>query len=529
MTYGAITTDDLILLRERRRRSSAGAGGVYRYDPAAYLRDKLGWEPWAGQREILDAYAAALRQQVEYPGEPVRNYIRVEAGHTVGKTKMAAGIVSHFFDCWAPSIVYCFAPGYDQINDLLFKYIRSDRAGRNLPGRVLETPEIKDTGDHFVKGRATSDAHGRGTERVQGQHAPHLLFVVDEAEGVPEYVFDAIESMTSGGISIVLMLANPRTRSSRFHKIAAESHVQSFRISCLTHPNVLENKDVVPGAVKRAYVDMMIDKHCEVVEAHDSDAYTFAVPWRPGLIFRPDPEFLFRVAGIAPASVSDNTFLPVGRYDTAKARTVAPEGAYASIGVDVARYGQDFGTVYVRHGLRLWRAAQLYHQDTNVYAHKIVDEAQRLARAGVTHLQVRIDAGGGYGGGVIDQLNADEGAKKLFIEFRVIEVHFNGIPGDADAYADRATEIYAHLAEAMHALSVPNPPDALEQDLCERMYKWVKLHGIDVKKLEPKDDFKKRVKRSPDDGDGAALACAPEHLFIDPVGFSYTYDTRRTR
>lgn len=510
---------------ELRRRRAAG-GASFRYNPVGYIHTVLHWEPWSGepgQVEVLEAYADALRTQIEQPGAPVKNWIRVEAGHTVGKTRLAAGIVSHFFDSFNPAVIYCFAPGYDQINDLLFKYVRADRRANNLPGRVLETPEIKHEASHFVKGRATSDAHGRGTERVQGQHEEHIMFVIDEAEGVADFVFEAVESMTSGGVSVVLMLANPRTRTSRFHKLAAASNVQSFRISCLNHPNVLENREVVPGAVKRTYVDSMLEKHCEMITEHDADAQTFELPWQPGTIYRPDPEFMFRVLGVAPANVSDNTFLPVGRYEAATKRTGAAIGTFASVGVDVARYGQDYGAVYVRRDNRLWRVAQLYHQDTTVYARKIADEAKRLAADGVTHLHVRVDAGGGYGGGVVDALNADEDTQRLFAEFHVFEVHFNGTPTDEGAYADRATEIYAHIAEAMHILSVPNAPDALEQDLCERTYKWVKVRGVDVKKLEPKDDFKKRVKRSPDDGDGAALAAAPVYAFgvsgADLVGF----------
>jgi hypothetical protein len=38
----------------------------------------------------------------------------------------------------------------------------------------------------------------------------------------------------------------------------------------------------------------------------------------------------------------------------------------------------------------------------------------------------------------------------------------------------------------------------------------------DVKKIESKKDFRKRIHRSPDDGDGCALACAPDRIFATP-------------
>jgi hypothetical protein len=530
-------------LRKRGGRTSPFAH--YQFEPLAYIREKLRWQPWQGdsaqpgQVEIVDAYALAIKQQHErrayeagersaeeletwQPGQIIKNIIRVEAGHTVGKTTLAAGIVSHFFDCFAPSVTYCFAPGHDQINDLLFKEIRKQRAHKGLPGRVLETPEIKDRGDHFVKGKATNNAHGQGTERAQGQHEQYQLFIIDEAEGVADYLFDAIRSMTSGGISIVLMLANPRTRSSRFHRAAEGRNVANFRISCIYHPNVLAGREVVPGAVMRAYVETMIDdgkeQHAEVVEKHDPDKDTFELPWRPGVIYAPDPEFMFRVLGKAPGFVADNTFVPVGRYEAARTRTPSDHEPYiARMGVDAARYGKDSGTLYVRHNGRVWCAAHFPQQDSNAYLRAIRREALALADAGVSSLHVRVDGGGGYGSGVIDGLNIDLELMRAFADFQILEVHFNAPPYDGEAYADLATEIYGHTADMLRWIALSDAPAALEADLCERPFKWVAARHEDVKKdvkkLLPKEDFHRAFKRSPDDGDGCALACAPDYVF----------------
>lgn len=511
-------------------------GAAYALRPFDYIRERLGWQPWAKQQEVLDVYTESLRAQLERTdGPPVPNIIRVEAGHTVGKTTLAAGIVSHFFDSFRPSVIYCFAPTYEQINDLLFKEIRKQRQGRNLPGRVLETPEIKDVGDHFVKGRATNNSGGQGTERIQGQHEQYLMFVIDEAEGVADFVFDAIDSMTSGGIAIVLMLANPRTRLSRFHKIAANARAVNIRISCLEHPNVLAGREIIPGAVRRDYVESMIDngdtRHCEVVNEHNADDHTFELPWRPGVIYKPDPEFCFRVLGIAPANSSVDTFIPSGRYAAAKARPAQPGGATARMGVDMARFGDDRGTLYTYHGNAVRRVASFGQQRTGVYLRAIKDEARSLAAAGVTSLHVRVDGGGGFGSGVIDGLEDDQEYKQLFADFRVFEVHFNATPYDVEAYADLATELYGHTAAVLTSAALVDVPPALEVDLCERKFKWVKAGPADVKrdvkKLESKDDFRKRYHRSPDEGDGCALACAPDYVFPAPDdGFSFSYDVR---
>src|SRR5262252_3172541 len=99
----------------------------YRLDPEAYVVDRLGWQPWRGtqeapgQADVLDAYTRALEAQLEAPGAACQNRIRIAAGHTVGKTKIAAAVVNHFFDCYPPAICYTFAPTWEQIHDLLWK------------------------------------------------------------------------------------------------------------------------------------------------------------------------------------------------------------------------------------------------------------------------------------------------------------------------------------------------------------------------------------------------------------------------
>ena len=470
----------------------------------------------------------------------IQNRIRVEAGHTVGKTMLASGLVNHFFDCFRPSIIYTFAPSWKQIHDLLWKEIKASRRGKGLPGQIFDL-ELKLSDAHFANGVSASSAGGKGTERVQGQHGPWLLYVCDEAEGIADYVPGAINSMASGGIVIVLLLANPRTRLSWFYRWRELSNVVSFRMSCLTHPNVVQGKEVIPGAVRRDYVDSMIEEHCHAVSEPSEDDHTFSVPWKPGVIWRPGSEFLFRVLGIAPANMADDTFIPVGRYEAAckrAAQDYRPE--LARIGIDAAGYGNDLGTIYVRHNGSIWRADTCSKpggdQDPSDYFRKVKRAAlalkpvtwrsDRVARRaeGITSLHIRIDAGGGFGNGVYDLLKRDAELLDAFagndergeLNFQLHLVHFGGTPRDGEAYADVATEMYAECAETLKGLAIRFAPATLEADLCDRRYKWINKAGVEVKKLEPKELFRKDKGRSPDDGDGFVLAAGPDHLFITP-------------
>ncbi len=535
--------------------AGSAAPNQYAFDPHGYMRKVLGWEPWKGsgdhepgQWEILEAYRQALlaqqerylfsQGQLDYddlvfysPNRPIQNWIRVEAGHTTGKTYCVAGVVCHFFDSFNPSITYAFAPTYPQINDLLFKYIREHRQSNNLPGRLLERPELKDTHNHYAKGRATT---GGKTEAVQGQHEECMLFVIDEAEGVEDYVFDAIESMASGGrIVIVILLANPRTRTSGFYKLAARSFVKSLRMSCLNHPNVRTGKDEVPNAVRRDYVEMMLEKHCEPVDSHEPDRHTFEIDWKPG-IFLPNPEFMFRVMGVPPASSSADTFAPVGRFESAERRAPyvyesqlnperkevgLPSAAY--IGIDAARYGDDAGTIYLRIGDNVERKHRIAKQDGWDYYQKTRELCYNLPD-NITKVEIRVDGGGGYGSTVVDNIRREMELVEKFEEFDVYEVMFNTTAVyDPANYYDLVTEMYYHAGESLKVLSIANAPNALKADLCERAYRFVKSKGRDVKKLVSKEDFRTKNGRSPDDGDGFVLAVAPSYLFARTVSVGF--------
>lgn len=554
----------------------------YKWDFRGYVKDVLGGTPWIQQQDIADAYILALRQQHEkiayengnlsrnnleywHPGKTIQDYISIDAGHTVGKTWTLAKFVSHFFDCFTPSIVYCFAPTSEQINDLLFKEIRVDRRGRNLPGFVFpRDTRIKYREDHFVTGRATNNSNMTGTERVHGQHGKYLLMIVDEAEGVQRFVWDAIRSMMSGGITMTIFARNPRTTTCYAHELRSRARTASFRISCIDHPNVIQNREIVPNAVKRDYIQDMME-YTETVNKHNPDDHTFELPWQTGTIYKPQPEFLWRVLGIAEESAVTNTFCPYGRYDAAIARAkkavfvFTDEHERATIGVDAARFGSDFGTVWIRRGDWLWRSANFQHSDSFTFYNHIKGEMRKLVNDGVVDIEIRVDAGGGWGAGTVDLFNydlelkyrqvsdygmvndllkyaTDENRTQLevrlaelknqdqdnewanLLEFKVYEINFDAASSKPRDYYNLVTEMYYCLGESMKVLLLHDPPKTLRSDLCQREYNYGMKDGRSVKVLEPKDKFKKAHSRSPDDGDGAAIAAAPKHIFrIKPL------------
>jgi len=476
-------------------------------------------------------------------------------------THLLAKLVSHFFDCFAPSIIYCFAPTTIQINDLLFKEIRVDRMGRDdLPGTVLpRNTRINYKANHFVTGKATNDNRSQGVERVQGQHGAYMLFVLDEAEGIPDFVWKSVRSMMGGGINIAVAARNPRTTTCEAHAIRDRATTTTFTISSLDHPNVVQDKEVVPNAVRRQYVLDMLEEFAEVVSEHNPDYHTFELPWESGVIYRPMQEFLWRVMGIAYEGDSVNTFCPYGRFDAALERGKSEPFEFtdqhdkATFGVDAARYGSDFGTVYIHRGDWLWRSASFQTSDSMTFYTHIIEEMEKLVDDGVVNIEIRVDAGGGWGAGVIDLFNYDlelkyrgisakqdiqdlmvyattreqrehlrqalahrkktpKGKWDDLYKFQVAEINFDGTPNKGRDYANMATEMYYHLGAAMQRLNLRNVPKAMRLDVCGRAFAYGLKKGYSVKILTPKELFKKEHNRSPDDGDGGALAVVPSHV-----------------
>jgi hypothetical protein len=522
---------------------------AYQFAPEKYIEDFLKWTPWRGldaekypgQVEILQACAIAVKQQIEkrayekgeltekeltcwnpdtkHPQNMIKNWIRVESGNGIGKTKSISGAVQWFFDCFE-SVVYTFSTSATQDKLTTWAEIGQDRAGKGLPGTLLQT-QIFLSSNRFAISRSPSDSGGKGEEKTKGKHKEFLLFVIDEADGAAKFIFKAIETMASGGIAVVLMTANPRSRATEFHRIKNLSYVKTLRISTLYHPNVVNNQEVIPGAVMRDFVEKEIEKGCEVVELHNVETFTFDLPYDvqvgknsypAGTVFKPSPEFMTRVLGIAPPTSLDKTVISVGAYEAACKR--APEGGdktIARVGVDGARSGSDKGTVYIHWQDVVWRSCELGHAKTEEYIDVIKTECLKLKDKGVTSLHIRMDTA--YGSGVIDGLRIHAELKEAFEDYEVFEVHFGGGAYNKRDYDNVSTEMYYEAAETLKGISILAPPEQLEIDLCEREYKFINRQGKTRKILEKKEDFKKRTGRSPDDGDGLVMAIAPDYCF----------------
>lgn len=168
------------------------------------------------------------------------------------------------------------------------------------------------------------------------------------------------------------------------------------------------------------------------------------------------------------------------------------------VGVDPARFGDDRSTIVRRQGrlmLPMERDKHVLYKVDNMTLAAKVAEVIRDWRPDA----VFIDEGNG--GGVIDRLRQ--------MGHDVVGVHFGGKAGNP-RYFNKRTEMWFAMRDWLTSGGAIPPDPNLKRDLAAPTYTFTST--TDVYQLESKDDIKKRIKVSPDLGDGLALTFAyPVH------------------
>ncbi len=164
---------------------------------------------------------------------------------------------------------------------------------------------------------------------------------------------------------------------------------------------------------------------------------------------------------------------------------VDPQGVL-QLGVDVARFGSDKTAIYVRRGLKVLDYKIWSGQDTM----RTAKEAWSMANNDPDALIVVDDTG--VGGGVTDRLRELGANVRPFIA--------GSKPKKRDKYVNANAELW--FSFPVHEADIPDDPELIQQ-LSGRQYAF---DNDGRKKIEPKEIYKKRMGKSPDEAD-ALLMC----------------------
>jgi hypothetical protein len=175
----------------------------WRKNPVAFVTELLQVTPETWQAEALQALADEDR-------------VSIRSGHGVGKSAMDSWAILWWHSTRFPAKTAVAAPTQHQIRDVLWSELsvwwrRMPEAFR-AQFEIQSSPQnmrfyLKDApADSFAVGRSGDKGN---PEALQGFHSPNMLFVLDEASGIDDIVFEVAGGALSTEGSKVLMSANP--------------------------------------------------------------------------------------------------------------------------------------------------------------------------------------------------------------------------------------------------------------------------------------------------------------------------------
>lgn len=447
----------------------------WRQDPVAFVRENFHVEPDAWQKRVLEAL-------------PHNQRMAMKACKGPGKTCVIAWICWWFLACFSYPKVAATSISADNLADGLWTEMSKwQKLSPFLNAAFKWTATKIYAVDHPEEWwmKARSWAKGSSSEQqantLAGLHADNIMFVLDEAGGIPDAVMAAAEAA----------LANDHGDGKTCAKLIMAGNP--------THSE---------GPLWRACTTEAALWHVtEITSDPDSPLRTprVSIEWARAQIQKygaDNPWVLVNVFGKFPPS-SINTLLGPDEVQAAIDRHYpleAYERSQKRIGVDVARFGDDATVLTPRQGLVVFKQVVMRNARTHDIAARIMHSKNKWG----SEVEV-VDGTGGFGGGVIDAM----------IQAGAVAHEYQGSGKAMDhRYYNKRAEVWFNMAEWIkRGGKIPNDPE-LKAELCAPTYtiKDGKLL------LEPKDAVKERLGRSPDKADSLSLTfLLPEMAAALPI------------
>ncbi len=435
--------------------------------PVDWVQSRLGEFLWSTQRDILQSLHDHRKTAVQ-------------SAHGIGKSYVASRAAAWWIGAHPPgeAMVVSSAPSAHQTRHILWGELAKAHRKGNLPGFITrgQVPEWVIDGQVVGFGRKPADAVDENEARTQfqGIHARYLLVVLDEACGVPKWLWEAAGTLATNENSRILAIGNPDDPTSHFAKMCAPgSGYNTIQVSVFDTPNFTGEK--VPQLLTDSLVGQTYLEDARRDYGEDS------------------PLYISKVLGQFP-DVSDDVIISPKLIIEAHKRDLSGNAIKDAgrFGMDVARMGSDETCIYRNRGGMIRLEAAWRKTDTTVSAQR----AAAILRKD-KYRPMHIDLPG-LGAGVYDPLN----------HAGFIVQPFNGgeAAHDPSRFADKNAEAWWAFREGLEAGLIDLDPDdlALASQLQNR--RW----GLDASqrriRVETKKEMAKRGVKSPDRADAALLS-----------------------
>lgn len=445
----------------------------YADHPVEFVEDLLHVKPDPQQADVLRSVAK-------------NQMTSVRSGHGVGKSAVEAWAAIWFLNTRPFPKIPCTAPTQHQLFDILWaeisKWLRNNKAlGREIVWTREKVYMKAYPEEWFAVARTASKP-----DALQGFHADDILYIIDEASGVDDRVFEPVLGSLSTPGARLLMCGNPTQLTGFFY----DSHHKNRSSYSTYHIDGRDSKRVSPEFVK------------SIITMYGEDSDVFRV----------------RVAGDFPRQEND-VFIPLPLVEKSVMTEwhEPAEPALIHIGCDVARFGDDKTVIGYRVDEKVDFWKRRAGQDTMKTADDIVELGDYLVKRYKYDrlIPVKVDDSG-VGGGVTDRLRQ---MKRLNPDrlwwLDIVPVLF-GQTIKHKFYHDSTTYMMSIVKRLLMPFTedgLPKPVELVLPDdndligqLSSRKYSLTDRAKV---RVESKKAMKERGLRSPDEADCVCLLALP--------------------
>lgn len=434
-------------------------------DPVGWLREKLGEAPWSKQVAIM---------------ESVRDnrHTAVQSCHDIGKSYTAARLAAWWIDSHAPgeAFVITTAPTGAQVKAILWREInRAHRKGR-LIGRLNQLEWW--IGNEMVAfGRKPADY---SPQAFQGIHQRYVLIIIDEACGVTKTIWDAVETLATNEYARVLAIGNPDDPSSKFKTVCDPgSGWNVIKVGYLDTP---------AWSGEKVHPDLLHDLLSPLWVKERTDDWGTE-----------SPLYVSKVLGEFPEYSTDTVIpLPMVRANQLYEAWAPEVDPVSELGVDVGA-GGDFTSIRHRLGRTPGEVVRDHTADAGNVVGKVVEFARRVEAR-----KIKVDTIG-IGWGVVGWLEDRVREGVLPPGTEIVPVNVGERSFDGTRFPRLRDEVWWMGRELTQQMGW----DLRELDdrtLGQLIAPKYKPDPSGRTKVEPKEETRERLGRSPDDADALLLA-----------------------
>lgn len=434
----------------------------YKDNPVEFVKDIIKAIPDENQTEILNRVAKNRKTSIR-------------SGHGIGKSAVLSWLVIWFL-CTRPfPKIPCTAPTKHQLYDILWAEI-AKWLNPTLKTEIEWTQEKiymkKYPENWFAVPRTATQP-----DALQGFHADHLLYIIDEASGVKDTTFEPVLGSLTTEDTKLIMMGNPTQLSGFFfdsHNKNRDTY-STLKISSENSKNVGEH-----------FIQDIIDMY-----GKESDVYRV------------------RVAGEFPKAMPDSFIQLEWVENCSKKQVSAFIPKRIDIGVDVARFGDDETVINTLFDKKYQKPfTVLHHNDTMQVVGNIIIVIEKLReKYNETPIHIKIDCDG-LGVGVFDRLKEVKINKK-WANVKLYECHFGGAGGknketDPVRFSNSTGKMWGLLRDKLKNNEIELIYDDTQiKQISNRKYR---VNSDGEIELERKEEMKKRGLTSPDRADALVLS-----------------------